>query len=205
MEATNITSKDIPVSEILAKFAHDLTFQDSTFEVKAKLKELLLDYIGVASAASADADSSEPIYQGIMSFDSQRGSNTVFKKGQKYLPLIVALLNGALSHSFDFDDTFAKGCLHPGTSIISAILAQAEFLQSTTQDTLTALAVGYEVVCRIAMQLREGSYKRGFHSTATAGIFGCVAAIASLRKIPAKTIEMAFGLGGQKRPDRCSF
>ena len=201
----NPTLVVIPATEILAKFANDLKYQALSSNVRTKLKELLLDYVGVASAASISADSTEPIYQGVISFDGQYGSNTVFKKGQRYTPQIAALLNGALSHSFDFDDTFARGCLHPGTAIISAALAQAESLKSSTQDTLAALAVGYEVVCRIAMQLREGSYERGFHNTATAGIFGCIAAISSLRKLPAVVIERAFGLAGSKASGSMQF
>jgi hypothetical protein len=37
-----------------------------------------------------------------------------------------ALLNGALAHSLDFDDTHAAGTLHPGAPVIPAALAAAE-------------------------------------------------------------------------------
>lgn len=196
----------VPVTEILAKFAHDTQFHDLPAEVPTKLKELLLDYIGVSAAASIGADSTEPIYQGILSFaGGSSGSNTVFKRGQQYSPPVAALLNGALSHSYDFDDTFARGCLHPGTAVIPATLAQAESLHSSTQDVLAALAVGYEVVCRVGTQLSDGGYERGFHNTSTAGIFGCVAAIASLQKLPAAVIETAFGMAGSKASGSMQF
>ena len=202
-----LESKDSQATRALAEFASELRPQDVPSDVKVRLKELLLDYIGVASAASIRADSTEPIVKGITAFEGGAGlgSNTVYKKGQHYSPQTAALLNGSLSHSFDFDDTFARGCLHPGTAIISATLAQAESLNSSPDQILTALAVGYEVVCRVAIQLSDGSYERGFHNTATAGIFGCVAAVSSLRALPSRTVEMAFGLAGSKAAGSMQF
>ncbi|OJJ66107.1 hypothetical protein ASPBRDRAFT_429480 [Aspergillus brasiliensis CBS 101740] len=194
-----------PVTKRLAQFVHEVYPSDVSGSMREKLKELLLDYIGVAAAASTGADSTTAIHRGIANFDSTPGTNTVLNMGQKYSPQVAALLNGALSHSFDFDDTFAPGCLHPGTAIISATLAAAESADASTEATLTALAVGYEVVCRIAMQLADGSYKRGFHNTATAGIFGCIAAICSLRRLPAETVEMAFGLAASKAAGSMQF
>lgn len=194
-----------PVTKRLAQFVHEVCPSDLSGPMREKLKELLLDYIGVAAAASTGADSTTAIHRGIVNFDSTPGTNTVLNMGQKYSPKVAALLNGALSHSFDFDDTFAPGCLHPGTAIISATLAAAESADASTEATLTALAVGYEVVCRIAMQLADGSYKRGFHNTATAGIFGCIAAICSLRRLPAETVEMALGLAASKAAGSMQF
>ena len=202
-----LESKDLQATRAIAEFTSDLRPHDLSANVRSRLKELLLDYIGVASAASTGADSMESIIKGITTFDGRAGtgSNTVFKNGQRYSTQIAALLNGALSHSFDFDDTFARGCLHPGTAIISATIAQAELQNSSPDQMLTALAVGYEVVCRIAIQLSDGSYQRGFHNTATAGIFGCVAAISSLRGLPSRTVEMAFGLAGSKAAGSMQF
>ena len=201
----NYKSPRIPATKAISQFVSETQSQHLSLGVREKLKELLLDYIGVSAAASVHADSTEPISTAITSFNTTPGSNTVFKKGQKYNPQIAALLNGALSHSLDFDDTFARGCLHPGTAIVSAVLAEAESLNSTAERIFAALAVGYEVVCRIAMQLHDGSYERGFHNTGTAGIFGCVAGISSLRGLSAIIVENAFGLAGSKAAGSMQF
>lgn len=200
-------SNDLQATKAIAEFTSGLRPHDLSTNVKSRLKELLLDYIGVASAACIGADSTEAIIKGVSTFtgEAESGPNTVFKHGQRFSPQIAALLNGTLSHSFDFDDTFARGCLHPGAAIISAAVAQAEFQNSSPDRILTALAAGYEVVCRIAIQLSDGSYERGFHNTATAGIFGCVAAISSLRGLCSRTIEMAFGLAGSKAAGSMQF
>jgi len=62
---------------------------------------------------------------------------------------------------------------------ISAALAQAELLgdDSTSDDFMIAVSVGYEVTCRLGRELGYEAYSQGMHNTATAGIFGAVAAI----------------------------
>ena len=90
---TKPTLRVIPATKILAKFVHNLRFQDWSSDVWTKLKELLLDYVGVTSAVSISADSTDPIYQGVMNFNSQSNSNTVLKKSQRHIPQIAALLN----------------------------------------------------------------------------------------------------------------
>lgn len=193
-------------SATLSSFTVNTHFEDLPNEVVQRLKELLLDWIGVTSAASTGADSSDPITKGVLSFmGGVGGTNTVLNRGQCYNAQTAALLNGAFSHTFDFDDTFARGCLHPGTSVVAATLAQAEEQKSTSADVLTALAIGYEVVCRISIQLGDQGYQRGFHITGTAGIFGCVAAISSLRHLSADVVENAFGLAGSKAAGSMQF
>jgi 2-methylcitrate dehydratase PrpD len=113
------------------------------------------------------------------------------------------LLNGAFAHTFDFDDTFAAGALHPGASLIPAAMAQAEASDVDAKTLLAGLAVGYEVICRIARAAQDGSYERGFHSTGTAGIYGAIAAAA--KGLSSEKIETSFGLAGSKAAGSIQF
>jgi 2-methylcitrate dehydratase PrpD len=63
------------------------------------------------------------------------------------------------------------------------MLAQAEHLDVSGNDFLEALAVGYEVCCRLGRALTPATYTRGFHATSVAGIFGAVAGAADVRMI----------------------
>ena len=195
---TNGDHKEVPVTKEFASFVAYTTVRTLTSEVKAKLKELLLDYVGVAYAASRQSESSEKIYKAIKALGGENGSNTVLCKGPKFTAPYAALLNGAFGHSFDFDDTHLTGVLHPGVAVIPAALAEAETKKSSGESLLLALAVGYEVTCRLGTALSDKSYARGFHNTGTAGIFGAVAAICKLRNLEPKAIEMAFGIAGSK-------
>ena len=188
----------VGLTKLYANFVYSTSGQGLRPAVKDKLKELLLDYIGVTAAGATKADSSEPIFKAIISLGAANGSNTVLSKGQKFTAPYAALLNGTFGHSFDFDDTHLAGILHPGVTVISAALAEAETRKTSGEDLLVALAIGYEITCRLGVALGDAAYSRGFHSTATAGIFGAVAAISKLRELPEDIIEMAFGLAGSK-------
>ena len=193
----NGDGQEVPLTRLFACFVSSTTYGTLSAVVKSKLKDLFLDYIGVATGAAVQSESSKPILAAIKSLDAV-GSSTVICQGRTFTPPYAALLNGAFGHSFDFDDTHLLGVLHPGVSVIPAALAEAEIRQSSGEELLTALAVGYEVTCRLGLALSDKAYARGFHNTSTAGIFGAVAAIAKLRSLPAEIVEMAFGIAGSK-------
>ena len=194
---------NIPVTKLLAAFVADASTQQLTPETREKVKEVIIDYIGVVVGAVDNADSTEPIYKSVLAFQGQgnSGSCTVLTKGAPHmLPQYAGLVNSAFGHSMDFDDTHAEATLHAGVTAISAAMAQAEVLgqKTTSDDFVLAISVGYEITCRIGRELGFFSYDRGFHNTSIAGIFGAVATIAVLKHLPAETIEMAFGLAGSK-------
>ena len=191
------------VTKLLASFVADARPSRLTTELRAKIKEVLIDFIGVVVGALGNADSTEPIYKAIIALQGpgNTGTCSVLAKGKPHmLPQYAALLNAAFGHSLDFDDTYAPGTVHAGVTAISAALTQAEILgnDSSSERFMLAIAVGYEVTCRLAHELGYEAYSQGMHNTSTAGIFGAVSAIAVLRSLPAGTIEMAFGLAGSK-------
>lgn len=191
--------ESIPATKIFADFVAHLTYDSIDVSVIENLKRLLLDFIGIAAFAASSIDSSESFYLGVLAFSGgATGNCTVMTKGKRFLPQHSSLLNAAFGHTLDFDDTFAAGALHPGASVISAALAEAEACGADGKRLLTGLAAGYEVICRISRALGPGAYDRGFHNTGTTGIFGAVAAIMKIRGADSAAIESAFGLAGSK-------
>ncbi|KAK3058450.1 hypothetical protein LTR09_000014 [Extremus antarcticus] len=194
---------EVPVTKILANFVANASTSQLTAALREKVKEVVIDYIGVVVGAIDNADSTEPIYNAILTLQGQgtKGNCTVIAKGAPHmLPQYAALLNSAFGHSLDFDDTHAPGTLHAGVTSISAAMTQAEILsdKASSDEFMLAVSVAYEVTCRIGRELGFFSYDRGFHNTSIAGIFGAVAAIAVLKKLPARVIEDAFGLACSK-------
>ena len=134
------------VTKSLAEFVPKTSSDAISEELSTKLKALLLDYLGVSASAAFSAESSPIFLTGITSFSGgAKGYNTVLTKGSTFLPQYAALLNGAWCHTYDFDDTHSNAILHPGSSLISAALAEAETQKSSGSELLLALAVGYEV------------------------------------------------------------
>lgn len=200
----------LPVTKLLAAFISRASPSDLKAPITAKVKEVLLDTLGCAAGALQHAESTPSILAAITAFQgpsitkSTPGTCTVIGQGcPKHLPHYAGLLNAALGHSLDFDDTFAEGTLHAGVTAIPAALAAGEALASagkppSTREVMLAIAVGYEVTCRLGRELGFAAYSRGFHNTSTCGVFGAIAALAVLRKLDAPRIEMAFGLAGSK-------
>src|SRR4051812_10385358 len=161
----------------LAAYIHDLSFDKIPYAVLERAKILTLDFLGSAVRARRDAESTPSLLKMLeaLALDGA-GEATVFGDGKTWTPAVAALLNGALGHSLDFDDTHADSSLHPSAPVVPAAFAIGELVGASGRDVLTAIVAGYEVCCRLGNALDPTShYKRGFHPTATAGTYGAAA------------------------------
>jgi len=135
-----------------------------------------------------------------------KGESTVFGDSKTWTPAVAALLNGALGHSLDFDDTHADSSLHPSAPVVPAAFAIGELAGASGRDVLTAIVAGYEVCCRLGNALDPTShYARGFHPTATAGTYGAAAAAAKLFGLSKAQIIAAFGVAGSQAAGSLQF
>ncbi|GAN75931.1 MmgE/PrpD family protein [Acidisphaera rubrifaciens] len=163
-------------------------------EVVARAKLLVLDLIGNIVRARHDAESTPSLLAMARALGMAAGNTGVFGDAARYTPAGAALLNGALAHSLDFDDTHAGGSLHPGAPVIPAALAAGEMTGASGADVLAAIIAGYEVTCRLAVALPAvDHYRRGFHPTATCGAFGAAAAAARVFGLDADGVASALG------------
>src|SRR5205807_890738 len=65
----------------------------------------------------------------------------------------AALANGMLAHADETDDSHAPSLTHPGCGVVPAALAMAEREQANGTAFLRAVALGYDVGCRMTMAL----------------------------------------------------
>jgi len=91
----------------------------------------------------------------------------------------AALINGAASHSVEFDDIYRDAGYHPGSPVISAALAAAQTHGATGEQFLRGVIVGYEISTRIGEAIMPSHYKY-WHTTGTVGSFGAAAAVATI-------------------------
>jgi len=91
----------------------------------------------------------------------------------------AALINGAASHSVEFDDIYRDAVYHPGSPIISAALAAAQVHGATGDLFLRGVIIGYEISTRIGESIMPSHYKY-WHTTGTVGSFGAAAAVATI-------------------------
>src|SRR6185437_15616128 len=105
-------------------------------------------------------------------------------------PLDAALVNGTAAHALDFDDVSNSLGGHPSAPILPAIFALGEVLDCAGQDFVAAYVAGFETETRIARGVHFHHYEKGWHPTATLGIFGATAACCHLMRLkPAQTAQ----------------
>ena len=102
--------------------------------------------------------------------------------GRKTSVLHAALINGTAAHALDFDDCSTTMGGHPSAPIVPVVLALAEHLGTTAGEAIEAYLTGVEVCTRMARGLLPHHYEKGWHPTATLGVFGATAAAARMMK-----------------------
>jgi 2-methylcitrate dehydratase PrpD len=96
----------------------------------------------------------------------------------------AALANGMLAHADETDDSHAPSQTHPGCGIVSASLAMAERQKRNGTAFLRAVALGYDVGCRLTMSLNALEFRQNAHSTHSFGcLFGAAAAAGALARL----------------------
>ncbi len=190
----------------LADYVVGLSYNRLPPEVVEKTKHCLLDLMGIMVRARFDAESSEPVTDAVKELGGAAGKCTAVGNKETFTPHHAALLNGTYAHSLDFDDTHRRGSLHPGAAIIPGALAVAEASGADGKALITGIVAGYDVGCKLSIAARpKVHYDRGFHPTATTGVFGATAAGASILKFSSSTLQNAFGLNGSQAAGSMQF
>jgi 2-methylcitrate dehydratase PrpD len=107
----------------------------------------------------------------------------------------AALINGAASHSVEFDDIYRDAGYHPGSPIISAALAAAQTKGVSGEAFLRGVIVGYETSTRIGEAVMPSHYKY-WHITGTVGTLGAAAATATILGCSREQVMHAIATAG---------
>ena len=105
--------------------------------------------------------------------------NARLASGRRATLRAAALINGAASHSVEFDDIYRDAGYHPGSPVISAALAAAQSTGASGETFLRGVIVGYETSTRIGEAVMPSHYKY-WHTTGTVGAFGAAASVATV-------------------------
>jgi 2-methylcitrate dehydratase PrpD len=156
----------------------------------ARTQELVLDHVGVALLGATQPWAAK--VRALALADGGAAESTIYGFGR--VPArAAALVNGTAAHAVELDDTHDESLNHPGAVVIPAALAVAEKVDADGRALLAAIVAGYETQCRIGIPLGAAVIARGFHPTATCGVFGAAAAAANLLQLDATTVVSAFG------------
>lgn len=177
--------------EQLAAFVVRATYEDLSQEARQELKIRVLDALGCAIGAV----SAPPIRMLEAQIDDFGGNPlATLVGGSKTAPDRVAFYNAALVRYLDFNDSYlAKNeTCHPSDNL-GAVLAASEYAGKTGKDLLTALAVAYQVQCRLSDVAPVRA--RGFDHT-TQGAYAVAAGVAKALGLNQKKTAHAIAISG---------
>ena len=122
---------------------------------------------------------------------------SVFATDFKTSAIHAALANGVMAHADETDDTHFPTVTHPGSVVVPSAFALAEKQRSAGKDFITAVVLGYDVMCRVSKTLdRKWMQERCIHAGSIAAGFGSAAAAARLLGLSAKQVRYALAFAG---------
>ena len=124
------------------------------------------------------------------------GPATLYFSEDKATAPDAAWINGVAGHALDYDDVALRG--HPSTVLVPAILAEAEALELSGRDMVTAYIAGYETWAELVGRDRGFHHGKGWHPTGIFGAIAAAAACASLRRLDPAGATQAIALGASQ-------
>ena len=180
------------ITRELAARSAALCYTDLPEDVRLRVRQCLLDWIGVTLAGAC-----EPLVHMLAEEAREQGGHaqaTVVGHAMTTSSRQAALINGAAAHALDYDDVNMACTGHPSVVLIPALLALAESRGASGRDFMTAFAAGYETMCQLGLACGDAQYSKGFHTTATLGTLGAAAACARLLQLDVDDTATALGI-----------
>ncbi|HET8606319.1 MAG TPA: MmgE/PrpD family protein [Gaiellaceae bacterium] len=178
-------------AERLARFVCARSFDDLSADARAALEIRVLDALGCALGALEG-----PPVQAIREQVDELGGAPLctLVGGGRSAPDRATLLNGAAVRYLDFNDSyFAPGeTCHPSDNL-APVLAAAELADASGRDLLTALAVAYQVQCRLSDEAPVRA--KGFDHV-TQGAYAAAAGVAKALQLDERATANAVAIAG---------
>ena len=168
-----------PVMQRLSAYVAGASRRPLPDAVAEKTKHHLLDTI----AAMISGSRLRPGKKAVLFARSLGGAKEACVLGSRVVTSAAnaALANGMLAHADETDDSHSPSQTHPGCGIVAASLAMAERRRAGGTALLRAVALGYDVGCRITQSLGALQFRAAGHSTHSFGpTFGAAVAAGAL-------------------------
>ncbi|MFT5048050.1 MAG: 2-methylcitrate dehydratase PrpD [Porticoccaceae bacterium] len=190
----------LSISEHIARFVvhteYSNTDEGAPAEAFAILKLSLMDWCAVALAGIDEPVSTIVREQALA--DGGDEACHVFGSSQRLPARSAAMVNGTTSHALDYDDTHFLHVGHTSVVVFAAAMAVAEKQSLPGKAFMEAALIGSEVCCYVGNWLGRSHYEAGFHQTATAGVFGAVAAASRLLALDENQTRHALGIAATR-------
>lgn len=178
-------------AEKMADFVFRAAYEELSGDARVQLKLRVLDALGCAIGA-LDQEPMLAIQAQIEEFGGPGLATTI--GGGRNAPDRAAFYNSALVRYLDFNDSYLapNETCHPSDNL-GAVLAASEYASRSGRDFLTALAVAYQVQCRLSDEAPVRA--QGFDHT-TQGSYALAAGISKALGMEPHHIAHAIAICG---------
>ena len=179
------------VTKTLAQFVAGSRWDAILPEVRQEGVRGLLNFVGCALGGAHDEAMGIAIKVLTPFFGPPQG--IVIGRSERPDALNAAFLNAVSANVLEYDDTHLATVMHPAAPVAPGLFALAELRSVSGRELLHAFIIGVEISCRVGLGVMPTHYRRGWHITATCGIFGAAAACARLIKLDPRRTAWALG------------
>jgi len=191
---------DRTLTQALAGFVSHLRFEDIPDKVVHDAKFRILDVLGCALRGSMEPSSKTTVDLAVSL--GGKPESTIISQRERSSCANAALVNGTMAHSLELDDSHRRSWAHPGVVTIPAGLALTEKMNLSGKILITSTVVGYEVLNRIGIAIRESGpfmeLVRGWHATGPLGVFGAAATGSKILGLDESRTANALGIAGSQ-------
>ncbi len=179
------------VTRRLAEFVVSSRWSEIPHAIRHEAKRAILNWLACGLGGCRD-ETVERALAALEDFSGPRCA-TLIGRREKVDPLLAALVNALSSNILDYDDTHLQTVIHPTVPVASALFAACEHRPATGAQLLHAFILGVEAECRIGLAVPD-HYAKGWHITATCGVFGAAAACGRLLGLDTQQMTWALGI-----------
>ncbi len=183
--------------ETLARFIAGFDPSALSAPLERAARRCLLDLIGAACAGheTMAAGAARSISQQTFA----QGPSSVWFSNLHLIPAAAAFANAAAASAWDLDDGHRPAAGHPGAGVIPACVALTQEKNATFEDLFSAMALGYEIGCRVAAS-------RNFNRLPTLAsgrwvAYGVAASAAFFYRLSPQKTAHALSIAGIHSPD----
>lgn len=180
------------VTDELLNYISSIKYEDISESALLKIKECLIDTIGVTYAGAKGLENKTNKLQNLL-IENDRCIKPIGCKYETSLANAI-LINGLHSHFMELDDGVRFGVIHPSAPIFAALIPIAEINNIPWKQFVIGAICGYETSIRIAASMQPSHYDKGFHPTATCCTLGVSVAIAVALKYSKKELKDALSI-----------
>ena len=182
----------------IADFAASAVKDGVPEDVLAAARLHFLDAIGVGIAASSVADNATWSQAATPGDASLLGGGTA-EAGA------AAMINGALIHALEYDDTHIASVVHGSAFAAPLALAVAQLCNATGRDLIRAYILAWEVAIRIGMAGPGAFQAKGFQVTSVGGAIGAAAAASQILGLDRRQTISTIGIAGGQASGTLAF